>query len=353
MNIKSKSTKTVGLPPGTMVHIGKRKKGKTKIEIMDFDKDRFEEKKAAGIEDCFSFRDSPSCTWINIAGLHELDIIEKLGVNFKLHPLILEDIVNTEQRPKSEMYGDYVFVVLKMLSYDEQKKNIKSEQVSLVIGPRYVLSFQEEEGDIFDPVRERIRTGKGRIRTMGPDYLAYSIIDAVVDHYFLIIDKLYDRISAVEDELISDPKPKSLQEIYELKRHVLTLRRSIWPLREAINNLNRVNSPFLSETFSVYLRDVYDHTIHVIDTIETYRDIITGMLDTYMSSVSNKMNEVMKVLTIIATIFIPLTFIAGIYGMNFKFMPELQWKGGYFIILGIMAVVFFLMLIFFRRKKWL
>lgn len=353
MRSRFKQVKNVGLPPGTMVHIGKRKLEKTKISIIDYTEEKTDEKKEARIEDCFPYRDSPSCTWINVAGLHELETIEKIGAHYHVHPLILEDVVNTEQRPKSEEYGESIFVVLKMLTYDEEEKKVISEQVSLIIGPHYVISFQEEEGDVFEPIRERIRSGKGRIRKMGTDYLAYSLIDAVVDHYFLILEKLSDRVSGIEDELVSNPTPESLQNIYGLKGNVIALRRSIWPLREGISNLSRISSPLLSGTVSVYLRDVHDHTLHVIDTLETYRDILTGMLDTYMSSISNKMNEVMKVLTIIATIFIPLTFIAGIYGMNFKYMPELKWKWGYFAVLAVMAVVLVVMLIFFKKKKWL
>jgi len=280
-------------------------------------------------------------------------IIEKIGKHFSIHPLILEDILHTGQRPKMEDFEDYIFLVVKMFYYDEKDDEIKMEQVSLLLGSNFVISFQEREGDIFDPIRERIRNHKGRIRMMKADYLGYALLDTIVDNYFIILEKVGENIENMEEELVTRPTPETLQTIHNLKRELIVLRKSIWPLREVVNSLERGESPLINEATGVYLRDVYDHTIQVIDTIETFRDMVSGMLDIYLSSISNKMNEVMKVLTIIATIFIPLTFVAGIYGMNFEFMPELKWHWGYFAALLVMVAVAVIMVFYFRRKRWL
>jgi len=317
------------LPPGTPIYVGEKKDEEVEVSILDYDESQFLEITAKEISDCFRYKDTPSVTWINIDGIHKVDIIEKIGKHFGLHPLIQEDIVNTEQRPKMEDFDHYIYVVLKMLTYNEDNE-ITTEQVSLILGSNYVISFQEKKGDIFDAIRKRIRSGKGRIRKREADYLAYVLVDAIVDHYFIILEKLGVRIEELEDELTTAPKPATLQELHQLKREMILLRKSIWPLREVINSMERGESTLIRESSLIYFKDVYDHTIQVIDTVETYKDILSGLLDTYLSSVSNRMNEVMKVLTIIATIFIPLTFLAGIYGMNFKFMPELEWKLGYF-----------------------
>lgn len=342
-----------GLPPGTLEHVGEKKVEKIKITIIDYGESHFEEKEAMTVEECFPFKETPTITWINIDGLHEVKIIEKVGQLFDIHPLIMEDILHTGQRPKLEDFGSYIFIVLKMLKFDEAKNIIQAEQVSLILGSNFVISFQEIEGDIFNPVRERIRNLKGRIRKMGSDYLAYALMDAIVDHYFVILEKLGERIEEVEEELVKDPVPQTLQTIHELKREMIFLRKSVWPLREVVSGLERGESSLIQNTTIIYLRDVYDHTIQVIDTIETFRDMLSGMLDIYLSSVSNKMNEVMKVLTIIATIFIPLTFIAGNYGMNFEFMPELAWKWSYPVYWIFILSIGISMFIYFRRKGWM
>ena len=348
-----KRSKKAGLPPGTLMHIGDKKAEKTRITIIDYDEAQVQEKEIKNVEECFPFKDTPTVTWINIDGIHDVEVIEKIGKHFNLHPLLMEDIANTDQRPKMEDFCDHIFVVLRMLEYDEVKKSIKSEQISLVIGSNFVISFQESTGDIFNPLRERIRTGKGRVRKTGADYLAYSLIDAIVDNYFIILEKIGERIEEIEEKLVTNPTPETLKIIHELKSDMIFLRKSVWPLREVISGLQRMESSLIKESTAVYFRDVYDHTIQVIDTVETFRDMLSGMLDIYLSSISNKMNEIMKVLTIIATIFIPLTFIAGVYGMNFKYMPELEWQFGYFAILILMSVIGVLMLIYFRGKKWL
>jgi magnesium transporter len=348
-----RTSKKAGLPPGSAVYIGERKADGVKISVIDYDEATFQEKEVPTIQECFPFKDTPTVTWINIDGIHRPEIIETIGKHFNIHHLIIEDIVHTDQRPKMEDLEDHIFVVLKMLSYDEKANEINAEQVSVILGPNFVISFQEHEGDVFNPLRERIRNGKGRVRKKGPDYLAYCLIDSIIDNYFIIFEKLGERIENLHETLITAPTPEALHEIQKLKQEMIFLRKSIWPLREVISALERGESSLISESTGIYFRDVYDHTIQVIDTIETFRDLLSGMVDIYLSSVSNKMNEVMKVLTIIATIFIPLTFIAGIYGMNFKYMPELEWRWGYFGVWMVMVVIISGMIIYFRKKRWL
>jgi magnesium transporter len=348
-----KRSKKAGLPPGALVHIGEKKAETLKITIMDYDEAHFEEKEIKTIDECFIFKDKPTVTWINIDGLHQVEILEKLGECYGLHPLVLEDILNTDHRPKMEDYGEYLYIVLKDLDFDDKSSQTEPEQISLILGRNFVFSFQEREGDTFNPIRERIRNGKGRIRKMGADYLAYTLLDSIVDNYFIILEKLGEKIEFLEEKLVTQPTPETLQIIHHLKREMIFLRKAVWPLREVINGLERGESSLIRESTRVYLRDVYDHTIQTIDTIETYRDMVSGMLDIYLSSVSNRLNSVMKVLTIIATIFMPLTFLAGVYGMNFKLMPELEWRWGYPVIWLVMVGIGVFMLLYFRKKKWL
>ncbi len=351
--VKKRSQKA-GLPPGTLVHIGRQRAEKAKITVIDYDETHFTEESFDSIESCFVFRDKPTVTWINIDGIHQAEIIEKMGACYNLHPLVLEDIQNTEQRPKIESYTDYLYLVLKMLYFDEVANAVSTEQISLIVGGNYVISFQEGlEGDIFGHLRERLRNEKGRARKLGADYLVYSLIDAIIDNYFVILEKLGEKIELLEDRLVTNPTTTILHDIHYLKREMIYLRKAVWPLREVISILSRSDSAIVQESTRIYLRDVYDHTIQVIDSVESYRDMVSGMLDIYLSSVSNRMNAVMKVLTIIATIFMPLTFIAGVYGMNFKHMPGLEWPYGYLMTWGIMIVIAGWMLAFFRKKKWL
>jgi magnesium transporter len=335
------------------VYVGKKKDEQVKVTCIDYDVDHFEEKEAKTINECFPLKDKPITTWINIDGVHKLDNVEQIGKNLKIHPLVLEDIMHTGQRPKMEDFDDYLFIVIKMLQYDQKENETKTEQVSIILGTNYVISFQEDEGDVFDLIRERIRTDRGRTRKMGADYLAYTLIDAIVDNYFMVLEKIGERIEDIEDELVKNPTPEVLHTIHSLKRELIYLRKSVWPLREVISRLERWESPLIDKSIDIYLRDVYDHTIQVIDALETFRDMLSGMLDIYLSSVSNRMNEVMKVLTIIATIFIPLTLVVGIYGMNFKYMPELQWPWGYPMVYVVMLAISGVMLVYFRRKRWL
>jgi len=348
-----RASETVGLAPGTLVHIGDKKTEQVRLSLIEYGATHFQEKSIETVEESFPSKDEPSVTWVNITGLHDLDVIEKVGKHFNLHPLILEDIVNTGQRPKMEDYEGYLFAVLKMLRYDQEEDQVNAEQVGLVVGPNYLLSFQESPEDVFDPVRERLRKGKGRSRKAGSDYLAYALVDAIVDEYFLILEIFGEKIESMEEELVANATRQTLQRIHDMKREMIFFRKQVWPLRELIGALSKGESPLVHESTSIYLRDVHDHTIQIIDTIESFRDMLSGMIDMYLSTISNKMNEIMKVLTIIATIFIPLTFVAGIYGMNFRYMPELEWRWGYFMALGVMLVIAVLLLSFFKKRKWL
>jgi magnesium transporter len=350
--IKKRSQKA-GLPPGTLVHVGEEKAEAVRITVIDYDEQSFQEKQATNIEECFEFKTTPTITWVNIDGIHNIEIIEKIGRHYELHPLLLEDIVTTWQRPKFEDFEKYLFIVLRMLSYNEQKQAIESEQMSLVLGSNFVISFQETIGDIFDQIRDRIRTGKGRHRKMGADYLSYSLIDATVDNYFAILERLGEKLELMQEQLVSDPTPKLFERIHHLKKELVLLRRSVWPLRELISGLQRSETELISEPTRVYLRDVYDHAVQVIDTVEGFRDMVSGTLEIYLSSMNTRLNAIMKVLTVIATIFMPLSFIASLYGMNFKYMPEIQWRWGYPIVLVGMLVITVVMLLYFRKKRWL
>lgn len=351
--VATKRSAKAGLPPGTLVYIGEPRREPISLTLIAYNATRYEEREIASPAEIPSPLDESAVTWINVEGLHEVDLIRQIGDAFGLHPLVQEDILNTNQRPKVEEYDDALYIVLKMLSFDE-KEGIVQEQVSIILGRHYVLSFQEGRvGDVFEPVRERLRTGKGRIRHLGADFLAYSLLDAVVDAYFIILERVGDQVELLQEEVVTDPTPRTLQTIHALKRQMILLRRSVWPLREVIGGLQRGESPLFTEATRLYLRDVYDHTVQVIETVETFRDMLAGILDSYLSSLSTRLNQIMKVLTIIATIFMPLTFIVGIYGMNFRYMPELEWRWGYAAVWGVLLLVGLSMLIVFKRKKWL
>jgi magnesium transporter len=335
------------------VHVGEERSEKIKLSVISYDEVNFQEQEVDAVEKAVAFRKKGSVMWLNVDGVHKPEIIEQVGRSFGVHPLVLEDIADTGQRPKMEDFDDYIFVTLKMFRFGKKEKEIKTEQISLVLGNGFVVSFQEAEGDVFDPIRERLRNNKGRVRKAGADYLVYALMDAVVDNYFLIMEKLGETIEEIEDKLVINPTSETVQKIHGLKRQLIFLRKSVWPLREVISRLERSESPLILKSTFVYLRDVYDHTIQVMDSVDTFRDTLSGMLDIYLSSVSNRMNEVMKVLTVIATIFIPLTFIAGIYGMNFRDMPELGQAWGYPTTLLLMLAIALVMVIYFRRKKWI
>ena len=348
-----KRSKKAGLPPGSLVHVGERKAERVRITVLDYNEAGVEEREARTVEECFPFRDKPTVTWINVDGIHDTSVIETLGAHYGIHPLILEDILNTNQRPKMEDMGDYIYIVLKTLEGGPGSSAEAMEQNSFVVGSNFVLSLQEKEGDAFGAVRDRIRKGGNRIRRLGPDYLVYGLIDAIVDSYFTVLERVGERIEKLEEELIANPSPQTLHGIHALKNEMLFLRKAVWPLRELINAMERTESELVKRETRIFFRDIYDHVIQVIDTVETYREMLAGMFDTYLSSVSNRMNEVMKVLTIIATIFIPLTFLAGVYGMNFQHMPELGWRWAYPAVWAVMLAVAAAMLVFFKKKKWL
>ena len=349
--IQKKVIKKAGSPPGTLIHLGEKKLENAIIKLINYSEESFEEKELDSIDECVPYKEKHGVTWVNIDGLHDIDIINSIGAQFNLHPLVLEDILNTGQRPKLDDMEDYLFIVAKMIYYNPDDDRMKFEQISFLLWENLVITFQEDIGDVFDPVRERLRKGKGRIRKMGSDYLLYTLLDALVDSYYGVLEKIGEKVESLEEDLMDSPNPDTLQVIHHMKGELVFLRRSVWPLREIIGSLEKDELNLISEKTTIFYRDVYDHTIQVIDTIETCRDIVSGMMDLFLSSVSNRMNEVMKMLTVIATIFIPLTFIAGIYGMNFEFMPELKWHWGYPAVWAGMIIVGIVMFLWFKRKK--
>ena len=347
-----------GLPPGTVVYSGNEQTAKVKITLIQFNEKELFEKDFYDVDECLSYTVDDKVTWINVDGIHNTELIQKMGEKFSIHPLTLEDIASHEQRPKFEDYETYLASIMKMLTYNAATH---SGQLSIILlDNNTVLSFQETDGgDAFDIIRTRIRQGKGRVRKMGADYLAYCLIDAVVDLYFVILEKIGDRIEVLEEKLMRNPSKETMRHLHKMKREMIFLRKAVWPMRELINNFERCESKLIKKTTRLFLRDLYDHTIRVIDTVETFRDLLSGMMDIYLSSVSNRMNEIMKVLTIITTIFIPLSFIASIYGMNFNTqtsaysMPELNWEYGYLTVIAFMLLIGSGMLFYFRKKKWL
>ena len=341
-----------GLPPGSLVYIGEEKTSKIKITSIRYNESEVIREEFSKPEPELFSKDS-YIRWVNLDGLHNVEQLREMGNLLNIHILTLEDILNTEQRPKLEDYGDYYFIVLKMLSYDSKIRDIVEEQVSIVIKDNLIVTFQEKEGDVFQPVRERINTAGTRLRRMGIDFLLYALMDAIIDNYFIILEKVGDEIENIEELILEDPATEVMKRLYMLKRNVVLLRRTIWPIREVVGFLERTDSRLVKEETKIYFRDLYDHSIQVIENIESLRDLIAGMVDIYLSTISNRMNQVMKVLTIIATIFIPLTFIAGVYGMNFLNMPELEWKFGYPLVLFLMLMIGIFMLYLFKRKKWL
>ena len=344
--------KAPGAAPGTLVHIGQRKVDEVSMSLFDYDAEDLREVPDATIETCFERLTHPTVTWVNVWGLHDVELIRRIAEQTKLHPLVVEDILDTNQRAKVEEYEGAIYVVLRMLSQGEDGSHPLDEQVSLVLGPNYVLSFQERSGDVFQPVRERIRGAGGRIRQRGADYLAYALIDAVVDRYFETLETLGDQIETVETHILEEASTEALGRIQELRRSALVVRRAVWPLREVIGSMYRTESELVADETHVFLRDVHDHAVQVIDAAETLRELAAGVMDLHMSAVSNRMNEVMKVLTMIATIFIPLSFLAGLYGMNFDTMPELHVPWGYPALLAVMGSLSIGMLAYFKRKGW-
>jgi magnesium transporter len=344
--------KKAGLPPGTIIYTGHEQERIPQITVIQYNQGIFDEFSADNVEEVKSHLKDELNSWINIDGIHNTEIIAQFEETFNIHSLQLEDIVNVHQRPKIEDFGHYLFFTLKMLTYNQDTKEVDSEQVSFIMGKNYLISFQEKPGDVFDSIRDRLRNMKGKVRHKGTDYLAFALIDVIVDYYFHIIESIGDEINALEELIFSNPDDKHLQDIQHNKKQLLLLRKSIYPLREAIYKLQKTEFSLIDKKTIKYFNDVYDHTVQIIETIESQRDMNTGLKDIYLSGLSMQMNRVMQVLTLIATIFIPLTFIVGIYGMNFEYMPELSWRYGYFIIMGLMLAIALGLLFYFKRKKW-
>lgn len=353
-----------GLPPGTLLYTGEERLEPVSLHAMLYRESSLFLDRSFPAELPSSPLDqfpeilpetlpADQTLWLNVDGIHRVETIRNIGDRYGLHPLMMEDIIAAGQRPKSEQYGHLLYTVLDMVTWNSEAGHSESEQVSLVLGPRFVITFQEHPGDVLDPVRERIRSGKGRIRREGADYLLYCLIDAITDNYFPVLEQLGERIEDLEEAISNNPGEETLHKIHRLKREMIQLRRAVWPLREMVNSLTKSDSSLITETTRLYLRDLYDHTIQIMDTIESFRDLVSGLLDIYLSSLSNRMNSVMKVLTVIATMFIPLTFLAGIYGMNFEHMPELAWRWAYPAFWITCIVILLGMFLYFRKKKWL
>lgn len=338
-------------PPGFLLYTGEHQDAPFTLELMNVRDGELEEHSLKTVDEIQEIPKIKGFKWLNVSGLCKVDDIAKLSEFFALHPLVQEDLVNVGARPKFDEYDNYLFVVLKMMYYKENQLVV--EHVSFVLLDNLVISFQEVHDDVFNAIRERLRIGKGRIRTAGADYLLYALIDAVIDHYFVVFESYGDRIEELENEIFENPDESISARIQHLKRQVFRMRRALFPMREVVNRLERSESSLIQEETRPFLRDVHNHNVQLIETVENYRDMTMGLMDLYMTGISHKMNTVMKVLTIISTIFIPLTFIAGIYGMNFEFMPELSYRYAYFILWGVMVLMFLVMLYLFKRKKWL
>lgn len=348
----TKRSRKAGLPPGSLIYTGDKIAHPSHVDLISYNSTELKEASGPTLAECLPQSLAEGVTWINVVGLQNIDLIKEIGQHYSLHPLVMEDILNTAQRSKVEEFDKYVFVVLKLVVWNPRKNLFNTQQISIIFGTNFLLSFQEEPYDGVTTIADRIRHCQGRLREHNADYLAYTLIDSVIDQYFVVLEGIGEQLESTEEDIMKNPSREKANILYRLKRQLIMFRKAVWPAREVVNNLLRINEALVSSTTLPYLRDVYDHTVQVIDTIETDRDMLGGMLDIYLSSLTNRINEVMKVLTIIATIFIPLTFIASIYGMNFIDMPELRWHYGYPAVLTIMAIVAIIMIIYFRKKKW-
>ena len=356
INLRSKKT---GLPPGSPIYIGQQNAQDTKINIVNYDSSNINTISEANIDQCLAAKENPGVLWIDIAGLRDINKITDIAKNFGLHPLVIEDIFNTQQRPKVDFFDNYIFLTVRAyLTNNQENKHFSSQQISFILGKNLVITIRENSSDIFFAIEERLQVVQSIIRKKGADYLLHALLDVIVDGYFAVVEMLGDNIGLLEDKITINQDIQIVKEIHATKREMIFLRKSIWPLREVINGLQHGTDNLITMETVMYLKDVYDHTIQIIDTIETYRDFLASILDVYLSSVSNKLNEVMKVLAVFASIFIPLTFITSIYGMNFNTvnspfnMPELNWRYGYLFVWGIMIAASIGMLIFFKKKKW-
>ena len=352
------SHKKKGMSPGSLIFTGEQKTEKVSVSLFDYNSGNFSETSIDDLNDLEKYKNNSNVTWINVVGLHDINILDTIGNIFGIHPLVLEDILNVSHNPKIEDYENFLFLVVKMINYKEDINILDIEQVSLIIGKNYIITFQEKNGDVFEPIRNRIRTAKGLVRKYNEDYLAYRILDSIIDNYFSVLENFDDRIEDIEDQILAQPDESSLEEIHHLRKELIKLRRAVSPLREMIFTIEKERFNLIQKTTYVYLRDLSDHIKQIIDTIENYREFINGLLEVYLSNASQRMNEVVKLLTIISTIFIPLTFIVGIYGMNFRTdasrwnMPELDWAFGYPFVMALMVVIAVTLIIFFKKKRW-
>ena len=344
----------VGLPPGSVVFVGAERTHPVTFQVLGYGPGHVAETTETCVDEVLGSRDTTPVTWINVSGVHDASVIRSLGEHFHVHPLVQEDIAHTGQRPKLEAYDDLLYFVVNMVYVDDREdETLHDEQVSLLVGEQTLISFQEAPGDVFDPVRERIRTGRGHIRDRGPDYLAYALLDVIVDHYFVVLEAFGTRTEALEDVIVEEAPTDVEDDLHDLRRDLIFLRRMTWPMREVLSQLARLESPLWDEATRPYVRDTYDHVVQVLDLVEALRDTASGLHDLHMTAISTRMNEIMKVLTIIGTIFIPLTFIAGIYGMNFEHMPELGWPWAYPAVWGMMLVLAGGLLLYFRTRGWI
>ncbi len=339
-----------GAAPGTVVYTGPRKVDEVTFDLIRYDETNFHEMHPETLDACFPVGPE-RVTWINVDGLHEIEPVKRLGELAGLHPLVLEDMTNTGHRPKVEDYDNQLYIVMRMLRVGEQGL-IEEEQLSLILSDGVVLTVQETPGDVLDPVRARLRGGAGRARKLQADYLAYAIMDTVVDAYFTVVERISERLATLEEEVLTDPRPSVVADMHHVRGELMVMKRAVWPLRDVFNTLIRDDTPLITPGTRIFLRDAYDHAVHVIDTVEALRDVLNGLTDLYFTTVSNRMNEVMKVLTVIATMFIPLTFLVGVYGMNFRFMPELDLPWAYPALWGVMVLHAFGMVLYFRRTGW-
>ena len=346
------------LSPGTSVFTGDKKVEEILITIFNYNEQQFEEKKIESIEELKLLKENSKTLWVNLAGLHNVTLIEKVCEIFGIHSLVIEDILNVNHSPKIEEHENFLFLIFKMIDIHKHSKELNIEQISIILGKNYVITFQENVGDVFDVIRDRIRTAKGRIRKAGADYLMYRLLDSIVDNYFITLEYVDDKIEFVEEKLLEDSEDLYLKEIHNLRKDILKLRRAVYPMRDMTYYLQRGENPLIQKSTIMFTRDLYDHIANNIETIESYREIINGVLEVHLSNASRKMNQVIKLLTMISTIFIPLTFIVGIYGMNFNTevsifnMPELNWKYGYLFVMLIMVIISISLIVFFKRKKW-
>ncbi len=336
---RARRSQKAGMPPGSLVAVGEAKIEKLSITLLEFSAAQVIEKCFDSIADAQAYQSRLPTLWLNVYGLPDAEVMNEIGRRFNLHPLVLEDILNTDQRPKVDDYGDYLYIVARYFDYDTKTMSVSSDQISLVLGKNFVLTFQERPTGSFDPVRERLRQDRGQIRHHGADHLAYALLDALVDRYFLVLEQIDEKTEMLEDELMRQATPNILHTLHQLKRETLTLRRAVWPLREVIATLIRNEGSFFQPETTPYLRDIYDHTVHAIESLEAIRDLIAGMLDIYLSSISNRLNREMHVLTVVALVFMPATLLSGIFGMNFRSMPLLDNPQGFYLVIGLMGFI--------------